>query len=471
MPANTDRDSNSAPPKPPNIVFFFTDDQRFDTVRALGNEHIHTPALDDLAGAGTSFTRAHIMGGTCPAVCMPSRAMLMTGRTLFHLVDSGASIPADHVLLGETLRRAGYATFGTGKWHNGTASYARSFSAGAEIFFGGMDDHWNVPATRFDPTGHYAQRRRLTVDFVTQTVVEQVCDHIHAGKHSSELFCDAAVAFLENYREDRPFFVYVSFMAPHDPRTMPPEYLAMYDPQEMPLPGNFMPEHPFDNGELRIRDELLAAFPRNPAEIRRHLAAYYAMITHADAQLGRVLSALRRRGDAGNTIVVFSGDNGLALGRHGLMGKQNLYDHSVHVPLILCGPGIPAGETRDAFVYLLDIYPTLCDLAGAPIPGSVEGKSFLPVLRDPRAAARETLFFAYRDFQRAVRDERWKLIEYLVDGRRTSQLFDLKEDPLEINNLAADPARAGNLARLRERLLAWRRETGDPCDQAASESA
>ena len=145
----------------------------------------------------------------------------------------------------------------------------------------------------------------------------------------------------------------------------------MYDPEAVDLPPNYKPEHPFDNGELRIRDEMLADFPRTPAEIRRrHNAEYYAMISHLDAQIGRVLDVLDAKGLADETIVVLAGDNGLAIGRHGLMGKQNMYDHSVHVPLLMRGPGVPQGEIRDAQCYLLDIYPTLCDLTPAGIPMS-----------------------------------------------------------------------------------------------------
>ena len=449
----------------PNILFFFTDDQRFDTIRALGNEQIITPNIDSIVENGTAFTDAYIMGGTSGAVCMPSRAMLMSGRTLFHLQAQGQGIPEDHTLLGEALQKAGYNTFGTGKWHNGTRAYARSFNAGAEIFFGGMDDHWNVPACNFDPAGEYTQRCHQTVDFVKQRVVQKTCDHIHAGKHSSELFCGAAIDYLRNYKEDNPFFMYISFMAPHDPRTMPKAYLDMYDPEKIDLPENFMPEHPFDNGELIIRDEMLAAFPRTPKEVRRHIAEYYAMITHADAQIGRVLETLRETGKADNTIIVFAGDNGLALGRHGLMGKQSVYDHSVHVPLLMSGPGIPNGEKRDAFCYLLDIYPTLCDLTGTTIPDSVEGKSLVPAMQNAGNKIRENLLFAYRSLHRGVRDERYKLIEYVVEGKRTTQLFDLQADPFELNNLADNSNYAEHLKRLRKELARWRDELGDTQEQ------
>jgi len=451
--------------KRPNILFFFTDDQRFDTINALGNRQIITPTLDALVREGTVFTNAYIMGGTSGAVCMPSRAMLMTGRTLFRLQEQGQNIPPEHVMLPELLRQAGYSTFGTGKWHNGTESYARGFSDGAEIFFGGMEDHWNVPACDFDPTGKYPAPRERSMKKEIQGAkdirLQEIYDHIAAGTHSSELFCDAAIDFLHRYETANPFFMYVSFMAPHDPRIMPAGYLRMYDANNIDTPENFLPEHPFDNGALRIRDELLAAWPRRPEEIRRHIADYYAMITHVDAQIGRVLAALKQSGQTDNTIVVFAGDNGLALGRHGLMGKQSMYEHSVHVPLIMSGPGVPKNKKRAAFCYLLDIFPTLCELIGLAIPDSVDGQSLAPLMQDDNRQSRETLLFAYIDCQRSVRDERFKLIEYAVEGKRTTQLFDLQEDPLETNNLAGKAGYAEQLSRLRKELRRWPSELGD----------
>jgi arylsulfatase A-like enzyme len=446
----------------PNILFFFTDDQRFSTLNALGHDQVITPTMDRLVDRGTAFTRAYIMGGSCPAVCMPSRAMLMTGRTLFHLDRQGQTIPEEHVLLGECLQQAGYATFGTGKWHNGSDAYARSFTDGAEIFFGGMEDHWNVPACQFDPSGAYdVFKPAVHNQFYSNDLVQRQCDHITPGKHSSELFCDAAIDFLEHYDGEAPFFAYVSFMAPHDPRTMPEAYRTMYDPAEIEAPPNLLPQHPFDNGALRIRDELLAPWPRTSEDMRRHIAEYYAMITHVDAQMGRVLEALERVGHADDTIIVFSGDNGLALGQHGLMGKQSMYEHSVRVPLVMAGPGIPSGERRDTFCYLLDIYPTLCELIDVPVPDSVEGCSLLPVMRDPSCAIRDSLVFAYEGCQRSVRDARYKLIEYVVEGQRTTQLFDLVDDPWEQHNLSMEPAYAPHRRRLRQMLGRWPDELDD----------
>ena len=158
---------------------------------------------------------------------------------------------------------------------------------------------------------------------------------------------------------------------------------------------------------------------------------------------------------------MFAGDNGLAVGQHGLMGKQSVYDHSVRVPLIMSGPGISQGQRSDSFCYLLDIFPTLCDLTDLPIPDTVEGKSLVPVIEEPTTTIRDTLHFAYKGIHRAVRDDRYKLIEYMVNGQRTNQLFDLANDTYEINNLAGDPTYSAKLKSLRGELLRWRDELGD----------
>lgn len=438
----------------PNILFFFTDDQRFDTINALGNQQIHTPNLDRLVTSGTTFTHAHIPGGTCGAVCMPSRAMVHTGRTLFHIDREGQEVLADHVTIGEWCRQAGYASFGTGKWHNGKSAYARSFNCGDEIFFGGMDDHWNVPAHCFDPTGAYETRCPwVPYPFPSNTLKYRICDHITPGKHSTDLFVDAATRWIRARSDSSPFFMYVALMAPHDPRTMPERFLKMYDPAKIDLPVNFLPEHPIDTGALKIRDEVLAAFPRNPNEIKRHIAEYYAMITHLDDAFGRVIRTLEETGNLENTIIVFSGDNGLALGQHGLMGKQNVYEHSVRVPLILSGPGIPAGARRHGMVYLLDIFPTLCDLADMGKPASVEGKSLVPCLRDSEYCVRDALYLVYESSIRGIRTERYKLIEYACGS---SQLFDLAEDPHEMFNLADKPEMIATMAGLRQKMFEFR---------------
>ena len=446
----------------PNIVLLFTDDQRFDTIGALGNPQIRTPHMDALVRRGTAFTHACIPGGTSGAVCMPSRAMLHTGRTLFHLEGSGGTIPKEHTMLGEALRGEGYRTFGSGKWHNWTDSYHRSFTDGAEIFFGGMADHWNVPAFDYDPSGRYDQQcPYIEHPLSSREVKHRHCDHIHVGRHSTDLVSAAGIDFLEQYTAPDPYLLYLSFLAPHDPRSMPREFLDLYDPETIELPENFMGAHPFDNGELQVRDEKLAAFPRTREEVRQHLAEYYAMITHIDTRIGEVVEAVRKRGELDNTIFVLCGDNGLALGQHGLMGKQSLYDHSVRVPLIFAGPGIPEGHATDALGYLLDIFPTLCELTEIPVPESVDGISLVDAMKGD-GAGRKHLYLAYRDLHRGVRTDRYKLIEYVVEGCHVmTQLFDLKQDPWEMKNLADCSEHAEILRDLRTSLIDLRDEWGD----------
>lgn len=435
-----------AAPAGPNVLFLLSDDQRFDTIHALGNREIRTPNLDRLVRDGMAFTRAAIMGGGQGAVCVPSRAMLMTGRTLFRATTTytGIAIPTNAVTWPEAFRASGYETIAIGKWHNDRPSFNRSFSGGGPLFFGGMSDHRALTVHDYDPTGRYARTN------------ERV-----ARGFSSEVFADAAIRVLTERPATRPPFVlYVAFTAPHDPRTPPAEYARLYPPQRIRLPASFQPEHPFDNGELRVRDEALLPWPRPPDAVRRELAAYYAMITHLDHEIGRILDALNRSPFATNTLVVFAGDNGLALGHHGLLGKQSVYEHSARVPLIFAGPAIPRGRRSDALCYLLDVMPTLCDLAGVPRPASAEGRSLLGLIQGRQTSLRDELFFAYRMDQRSVRESRWKLIDYPRMGIR--QLFDLQRDPEELNNLADNPRHRPQLDRLLGRLHSLQEELGDP---------
>jgi arylsulfatase A-like enzyme len=425
--------NNLRPPARPNVLFLIADDHRFQAVQSNGDPVVQTPTLDALAARGLSFQSAYIHGGCSPAVCVPSRAAVNTGVNPFRAQEQAppTDAPPRHsqvrpgrirpelATMGETFRRAGYRTFGTGKWHNDKAAFHRSFGAARDVFFGGMCDHARVPVQDYDPTGAYDNAR----------------ERIGTGD-SSVLFADAAIRFLREQNRAEPFFLYAAFTAPHDPRTPPDKYRAMYPPEAIPLPPNFLPEHPFDNGELRIRDELLAAHPREPEEVRRHLAEYYGMISHLDEQIGRILDALEATGGAANTIVVYVADHGLSVGQHGLIGKQNLYDHSIRVPLILAGPGIPAGRRPEGLVYSHALFPTLCELTGIDIPVTVESRSLQPAWQ-PGAAGNETAFSAYKGLQRMLRRGSWKLIEYTVPGQPfRRQLFDLAQDPWETRNLA-----------------------------------
>ena len=455
---------NATPPhakRRPNILLIQTDDQRFDTVSALGNLELETPNLDRLVGEGTAFTHAHNLGGMHEAVCIPSRAMMLTGRTLFSLTDRGIWIPTDHTALPEWFRARGYTTAHVGKWHQDRASHVRCFSTGGRIFgfkeregwYEACNGHWHIPVHDYDPQGVYdPQGGYHDPPLAAFTPPFETCKV--EGHHSAEVFTDDAVDFLHAYpdspeaRAGNPFLLYLSHIAPHDPRQYPQRFAERYNANTVSLPPNFAIQHPFDNGELRVRDELLEAHPRRPERIRQHLADYYALIAFVDEQVGRILDALNESGQADNTLVVFFADHGLAVGQHGLMGKQNLYDHSLRVPLILRGPGVPENQRANTLCALADLFPTLCNLAGEDVPESVEGRSLVPALHEPGHAVRDVLHFAYKDVQRAVRSDGFKRIDYHVNGVHTIQLFDLERDPCETRNLAEDPRYRDTLNRL-----------------------
>lgn len=450
--------------KKPNVLFIVTDDQRFDTIHALGNSEIITPNLDRLASRGTSFVRAHIAGGTCGAVCMPSRAMILSGRNPFHLEELGGNIPAEHKTLAETFKNNGYETIGLGKWHNGCPSYARSFTQGAKIFFGGMWDHWNVPTCRYDETGEYDNVINFVVDFFNDNrPMKQHCDEFDPGKHSSTLLTDAAIDLLgKNAGKDKTFFMYLAYLAPHDPRTMPDKFREMYDEEKINLPPNFQQLIDTNYPLMVHRDEGLAAYPRDEKEIKRHIAEYFAMITHLDYEIGRLLDALKQSGEEENTIIVFTGDNGLAVGQHGWLGKEDIYEHGVRIPLIMAGPGIAENKRNDAYVYLYDIFPTLCEKVGLDVPSSVDGKSFAELLDGNHGESfRDELYLIFDKFVRGVKDEHYKLIEYRNGDEEQDKwtfLYDIKNDPWETKNLADEEDYKGKVAEMREKILRHRDE-------------
>jgi arylsulfatase A-like enzyme len=431
-----DRALAARAPRPgkPNVLFFFADDQRADTIAALGNPVIKTPNLDRLAHRGVAFKCAYMQGGLQGATCVPSRAMLLSGRNLFHIDEQ--------LLRDETwpaaFGRAGYTTFMTGKWHNGEASLSRSFQVARSVFAGGMTDPMHVQ--------------------LSQMVHGKLTPPTLAPRHACEVFADEAIRFLKEHRGG-PFFLYLPFDAPHDPHVVPEDFPIRYEQSAIPLPPNFLPQHPWDNGDMTLRDERLLPWPRTPESVRAMLADYYRYISYLDLLIGRVLDALDASPYATNTLIVFGADSGVARGSHGLIGKQNLYEHSVRVPLLVAGPGIPAGRTTDATCYLFDLLPTLGKLCGVRAPKSSEGIEFSATLRDPTHPARPRLMFAYRDVQRALRDQRWKLILYpLVDK---TQLFDLQADPFEVHNLADDSGQAARVAAMTALLQKEMLRNGD----------
>ncbi|MFD7160595.1 sulfatase-like hydrolase/transferase [Kribbella sp. NPDC059898] len=438
----------------PNILFLIADDHRHDLLGAADHPMVRTPHLDRLAGRGTRLTPHHCQGGMTGAICAPSRASILTGRELFGATASvvpgelgTTEANPDVPTLPETLEAHGYHAHAVGKWHNGTTAFRRSFHSGDSLFFGGMSDHNSVPVHDFDASGNYPPEAARTAD-----------------GFSTDIFAAATVDFLTSYDDHRPFFCWTAFTAPHDPRTPPGEYATLYDPDEIALPNNFMARHPFDNGDLAIRDELLAALPREPAEIRRHLADYYGMISHLDEGIGRILDVLESTGLAENTIVVYTADHGLAVGQHGLMGKQNLYDHSLRVPLIVAGPGIASGHTTDALTLHADLFPTLAARAGTAAPATVQGEDFGVLLDGTEQPHRQTVHAAYLGLQRMASDGRHKLIRYeRRNGRGTDrvQLFDLAADPAELHDVARDPTYTTVLNQLTASLTEWQHLAGD----------
>ncbi|WP_332369740.1 sulfatase-like hydrolase/transferase [Spirosoma telluris] len=280
------------------------------------------------------------------------------------------------------------------------------------------------------------------------------------------MYANEAIRFLNKSKNTtKPFYLYVAFTSPHDPRTPTEAFRKRYPSGKIKLPANFLPQHPFDNGELAVRDEKLLPRPLTEAQTKEELALYYGMISELDAQIGRILDELKKQGLTKNTLVVFAGDNGLAVGSHGLLGKQNLYEHSMRVPLIISSPTLPQNQRVEALTYLADIFPTVTDILGFPAPPTVESQSLLPFIKNPQKKGRPSVYYAYRDLQRAVRtDDNWKLIRYNVNRKETTQLFDLNRDPYETKNLADNPAFSQKRQQLEARLISEMKTYHDPLD-------
>lgn len=426
--------SGASAQRRPNILLLFADDLRADALGCYGNPYVITPNIDRLATEGTRFTHAYILGGDQGAVCAPSRAMLLSGKSFFRVSDK----LKNELTLPDYLKKNGYETFMTGKWHNEKEVVARGFDQARNIMFAGMSDHFQVPTQDLRPDGTFTD--------------------VNRKGFSTDVFGETALQFLDNHDPKKPFFAYIPFTAPHDPRSPLPKYRKMYDEKGVPLPPNYMPLHPFSFGNsMGIRDEFLAAYPRTSETIRSQTAEYYGLITHLDEVIGKILAKLKEKGLDDNTVVIFAADNGLALGSHGLLGKQNLYEHSMHVPLIIKGRHIPAERQNEAFVYLLDLFPTLCSYAGLPVPAGMDGKDLTPVFNGK--TVRDNIFTGYMSFQRSIRDDRYKLIRY--PKVNYTQLFDLDHDPYELANLADLPEQAERVKKMTEALEKNQRLFGD----------
>jgi arylsulfatase A-like enzyme len=437
--------------KRPNVVFIFTDDQRPDAFGAVGNPDVKTPNMDRLFHNGFVFKQAYIQGSMTFATCLPSRAMLMSGKSLFRApmrLDSGTILP-------QALRKGGYHTFATGKWHNGELSFENSFDEAEAVFFGGAArSHIGVPVHRM--------------------IAGLMVPYDSGESFSTELFADAATEYIESREKiDKPFFCYIPVTAPHSPVTPPGKWATMYDPEKITLPPNHVALRPDlalrerggsrgggRGGRGRGGDENASPVER----AKQDYAKYYGLISHLDHHVGRVLDTLEKTGQADNTIVVLATDHGMSKSSHGASGKNNAYEHTSRVQMVFSGAAVPNGSS-DALVYLYDIYPTLCGLAGLPTPDGVEGKSLAGIIRGKADKVREHLFTAYMQDQRTIRDDRWKL--FLRGGDDRVALYDLKNDPHELNDLAKRPEQAKRIDKLKSALAKARAEYGDTDEAVA----
>ncbi len=364
--------------KRPNFLFILTDDQSHETLSCYGNRVCQTPNLDRLAKEGMIFHDAHHMGAWSGAVCTPSRTMIMTGRTVWRIPGARgpglkkntrqSRMQAARQSMAAIFNRAGYDTFRTCKRGNSFREANAQFTI-----------------------NNFASKRGSTKETGSAWHADQVLEHLKKRKTS---------------KTKKPFLIYYAFSHPHDPRNAPEKLVAKYgasnrgpgdkpNPKAPPLQVNYLPEHPFHHGHPGLRDEVKVQGvlrKRDEATIRNELGREYACIENIDRQIGRVLDQLKEMGELDNTYIFFTSDHGIAVGRHGLTGKQNLYEHTWRVPFIARGPGIKAGSEASGYIYLLDVLPTLCDLAGIKAPETVEGKSFRAVLEGKKDRIRDVRY-------------------------------------------------------------------------------
>ena len=442
----------------PNILLILADDMAPELVRAFGeNSEVETPNLDKLAARGTRFSHAYNMGGWNGAVCVASRTMLNTGLTMWHAQKAEPKLKKGFIEEGrmwaQQLSAAGYRTYMTGKWH--VKADATEIFDLAEDIRPGMPNQFEkkVPEAYLRPN-----------DSGWTPTDKKWGGFWEGGTHWSEVVANNVEAYLAKDAEsEKPFFMYVAFNAPHDPRQAPQEYQDRYKSEDIGIPENFLPEYPFmkEMGAGRkLRDERLAPWPRTPEAVQLHRHEYYALITHMDTQIGRIFAALEKTGEADNTWVIFTADHGLACGQHGLLGKQSLFDHSVRSPFIIAGPGVAAGETIDAPIYYQDLMPTTLEIAEAEIPDTVEFRSLMPFLKDGTPEVRDHIIHTYTSTQRGITKDGMKLILYPKAPK--ALLFDLKNDPHETTDVLAERTQDGKalFALLKSEL----QQLGDPLE-------
>lgn len=457
--------SHASAASKPNIVFILTDDQAPDTITAShvwGKDDLRTPHMDRLAADGTTFSHTYNMGAWHGAVCVASRSMLNTGKFLWHSRKAEQSQFRAETTAGrfwsQRMKAAGYTTLMSGKWHVETPL--------EPLFDKVLHPRPGMPDTVPDAYMRPVEGREDT----WKPWDPSRGGYWEGGRHWSEVAADDAETLIKQAAADgKPFFLYLAFNAPHDPRQSPREFIERHPPESVRAPANFLPLNPHHDSmglgprtKKALRDEKLAPFPRSEFAVRTHRREYRAIISHLDAQIGRVLTAIEASGLRDNTIVILTSDHGLALGRHGLMGKQNLYEHSIRVPFLIAGPGIPKNHTIATRIFMQDAMATALELAGAD-RSEIEFRSLLPLLRGESTSHHGAIYAAmFPEAQRSVIDGDHKLILY--PKSRTTLLFNLADDPLETRDLASQPDLAPLVKRLFAQLLDLQKTTGDPLD-------
>ncbi|MHC4993968.1 MAG: sulfatase family protein [Planctomycetota bacterium] len=431
----------------PNILWYCTDQQRFDTIRALGNEHVNTPAIDQLVANGTSFTHAYCQS----PICTPSRASFMTGMypARVHNTRNGNDTFPDHPpLISKLIADSGYDCGMIGKFHL-TSSGKRTEPR--------LDDGYSfwkfshAPRDDWDEGHDYAEWVRANggdLDAMRESEERVPPEH-----HQTTWATEMAIEFINRERDaDQPWMLNINIYDPHPPFIPPKAYADRYNPDDMP--GPYFQESDFEQ-QARLADCDFQGEVRSPEdhEAKKYQALYYAMIEQIDDQFARLLKALDDAGQRDNTVIVFTSDHGEALGDHGLMWKGcRFYEGLVRVPLIFSWPGrFVEGRQVDGLVELLDLTATVLEIAGVEQPEYQQGRSLMPILtgEGPGDEFREFVRSEYFDaldphftggsgaFATMYRDRRYKLSVY--HGKGVGELYDMENDPWEFNNLWDDP--------------------------------